>query len=176
MASEMIARRRLFALSMALPMLVAGCGWEPLYGDRETQAAAASLRAIKVNPIPERVGQLLETGLRSSLNPAGDTTKPLYALMVTLQQSLYDSGIQSQGLGTRGEVHLTANYRLVELTTNKEVQTGFVHSSDTFDIQANGYSTVVAQNDAATRDVEEVRREIIARLTLYMQSKAPVAS
>ena len=36
---------------------------------------------------------------------------------------------------------------------------------------ANGYSTVVAQNDAAIRDVEDIRREIVARLTLFMQNK-----
>jgi hypothetical protein len=51
------------------------------------------------------------------------------------------------------------------------LQNGTVHTSDSFDIQANGYSTVVAQNDAAIRDVEDIRREIVARLTLFMQNK-----
>jgi LPS-assembly lipoprotein len=170
-------RRQFLALSAALPAILAGCGWEPLYADRQTTAAAASLRAIKVSSIPDRVGQQLEMGLRSTFNPNGDPpTKQLYLLSVTLQKTLLDSGIQSQGLGTRGEVHLTATYRLIEIATNKILQTGFVHSSDTFDIQANGYSTVVAQTDAATRDVEEVRREIVTRLTLFMQDNNKAAS
>jgi LPS-assembly lipoprotein len=171
-------RRRLLVLSaVLLPAILAGCGWEPLYADRETSEAAASLRAIKVLPIVDRVGQQLEKGLRSSFNPNGDPpAKQLYALNVTIQKTLLDSGIQSQGLGTRGEVHLYAKYQLTDIATNKVLQNGFVHTSDTFDIQANGYSTVVAQNDAATRDVEELRREIVARMTLFMQNKDKATS
>jgi LPS-assembly lipoprotein len=170
-------RRQLLVLSAALPAILAGCGWEPLYADRETPEAAASLRAIKVMPITDRVGQQLEMALRSAFNPNGDPpTKQLYVLNVTLQRTLIDSGIQSQGLGTRGEVHLYARYTLTDIAGNKVLQNGFVHTSDTFDIQANGYSTVVAQNDAATRDVEEIRREIVARLTLLMQNKDKATS
>jgi hypothetical protein len=73
-------------------------------------------------------------------------------------------------------VHLYARYTLTEIATNKVLQTASVHTSDSFDVQANGYSTVVAQNDAATRDVEELRREIVARLTLFMQNRDKAVS
>jgi LPS-assembly lipoprotein len=169
-------RRRLLALSAALPLVLSACGWEPLYADREMSGGAAKLRAIKVNPIAERVGQQLEMGLRQSFNPSGEPAKQAYVLNVTLQQSLMNSGIQSQGLGTRGELHLIAQYQLIDLATHKVLQTGIVHSSDSFDIQANGYSTVVAQGDAARRDVEELRREIVTRMTLFMQGAAQAAS
>jgi LPS-assembly lipoprotein len=173
----MSARYRQLAAALGLAALLSGCGgWEPLYADRETKPATAALQAVKVNPIPERVGQQLETGLRRAFNPTGAPVKQRYALTVTLQEALYSTGIQSQGLGTRGEVHITANYTLNDITTNKVLQTGFVHSSDAFDIQANGYSTVVAQEDAARRDIDEIRREIITRLTLYMEGKDPAAS
>lgn len=175
----MIARRRLLArllpLSLALPAL-AGCGWEPLYADPQTGKASADLRAIKVAPIPERVGQMLETGLRQSLNPDNVDTKPLYVLSVTLAPWLQDLGIQSQGLGTRGELQLTATYRLIQNAGNKVLQTGSIRATDSFDIQANGYSTIVAQDDAKVRVVEEIRREIIARLTMFLQNKEPTAS
>jgi LPS-assembly lipoprotein len=168
--------RRLLIASLALPALLAGCGWEPLYSNPQTAAGSADLRGIQVAPIPERVGQLLETALRESLSPSGEQTKPAYRLVVTLSRSLQSLGIQSQGLGTRGEVQLYANYQLIEMGTNKVLQTGSIHASDSFDIQANGYSTVVAQNDASVRDVEEIRREIVARLTMFMQNKKQAAS
>jgi LPS-assembly lipoprotein len=172
----MIARRRLLALSAALPAVLAGCGWEPLYANRQTPAASADLRAIRVLPIPERVGQRLESGLRRSFNPSAEPTKQRYELKVTAATSVADLGVQSQGLGTRGEVNLSASYTLTEIGTNKVLQTGSIHASDSFDIQANGYSTVVAQDDAYTRTVEEVRREIVARLTLFLETKAVAAS
>lgn len=171
-----MTRRRLFTLSAALPLVLSGCGWEPLYANRDTTAGFAKLQAIKVNPIAERVGQQLEMGLRRSFNPNGEAAKQTYVLNVTLQQSLMNSGIQSQGLGTRGELHLAAGYQLIDIATKRVLQAGTVHSSDSFDIQANGYSTVVAQDDAARRDVEELRREIVARMILFMQGKEPAAS
>ena len=162
--------------ALAAPVILGGCGWEPLYAGGGTQLAVAGLRAIKVNPIPERPGQQLEMALRTAFNPGGESVKQRYVLNVTLEKSLYSTGIQSQGLGTRGEVHMTARYQLIDIDTKKVVQTGFVHSTDAFDIQANGYATVVAQDDATVRDIEEIRREIITRMTLYMQGKEPAAS
>ncbi|HTW51442.1 MAG TPA: hypothetical protein VME45_06060 [Stellaceae bacterium] len=175
----MIARRQLLAqllpLSLALPTL-AGCGWEPLYADPHTGSANADLRAINVLPIPERPGQMLEDGLRQSFNPDGISTTTRYNLSVTLSTVLQDMGIQSQGLGTRGEVQGICTYRLIDVATKKVLQTSSIHASDSFDIQANGYSTVVAQNDARVRVVEEIRREMVARLTMFMQNKEPAPS
>lgn len=175
----MIARRRLFALLPALaltsPAVLTGCGWEPLYANSETAAGSADLRAIKVAPIPERVGQMLEIGLRNSFNPSEETTKQVYLLKVTLNTALQDLGIQSQGLGTRGEVQVYANYQLLDITGTKVLQTSAMHATDSFDIQANGYSTQVAEDDAKKRAVEELRHEIVARLILFMQNK-PAAS
>lgn len=174
----MINRRRLLAqlLPLAVPPLLAGCGWEPLYADSKTAEGTADLRAITVAPIPERLGQHLEMGLRNSFNPNGEPTKQLYRLAVTPTVSLQSLGIQSQGLGTRGEVQLQANFQLTEIAGGKQLLTGVVRAADSFDIQANGYSTVVAQEDAKVRVVEEVRREIVNRLTIFMQNKGTAAS
>jgi LPS-assembly lipoprotein len=171
----MAARRLLLLLGLALPALLAGCGWEPLYASRETEAANADLRAIKVAPIAERVGQHLEFGLRNSFNPNNVPTPQLYTLSVTVGTSFGSLGVQSQGIGTRGEVNFIATYRLID-NTGKVLQTGTVHSNESFDIQANGYSTVVAQNDASARCVEEARREIVSRLTLFLQDLKAAAT
>ena len=173
----MTARRRLLSLavSLSLPVL-AGCGWEPLYANSQTETGNADLRGIEVARISERVGQQLETALRNSFNPSGVQSTHTYRLVVTLTRALQDLGIQSQGLGTRGEVQLYAIYQLVEIATGKVLSTGSIHTSDSFDIQANGYSTVVAQNDASVRDVEEIRRELVARMTMFMQSRQQAAT
>ncbi|HZK90402.1 MAG TPA: LPS assembly lipoprotein LptE [Stellaceae bacterium] len=170
-----IARRRLLVLPL-LPAMLAGCGWEAVYADHETIPANADLRAIRVLPIAARIGQRLEMELRTSLNPSGETRPVKYLLRVTLAASIADSGIQSQGLGTRGEATVFASYQLVDAASNAPLQSNTVHASESFDIQANGYSTVVAQDDAYVRTVEEIRREIITRLTLFLQKKAAAAS
>ena len=67
----MAARRALLALALGALLALPGCGWEPLYADRETGPADLELRAIKVDPIAERIGQRLALALRESLNPDG---------------------------------------------------------------------------------------------------------
>jgi LPS-assembly lipoprotein len=153
---------------------LAGCGWEPLYADRQTEAADADLRAIKVNPISERIGQRLEMALRKSFNPTGEPTKQRFVLSIIMSSSLASLGIQSQGLGTRGIVQVSATYNLLDIGGGP-LTSGSVRSADSFDIQANGYSTMVAQDDALTRSVEELRREIVTRLTVYLQRRAATA-
>jgi LPS-assembly lipoprotein len=172
----MATRRQFLAAGLGLPALLGGCGWEPLYANHDSSPANAALRTISVAPIAERVGQRLEVGLRDSLNPDNVPAKQLYSLSVTISTGMSDLGIQSQGLGTRGEVNVVATYRLVEIATGKQLESNTFHSIDSFDIQANGYSTVVAEHDAYTRCVEEIRGQIVARLTLYMQDHPPPTS
>jgi LPS-assembly lipoprotein len=171
----MPSRRWLILGALSLPTL-AGCGWEPLYADRETGPADEELRAIRVRPISDRIGQRLELALRNSLNPDHEEITARYSLGVVLSVSKSDLGVQSQGLGTRGEIGATATYILTDLKAGSQLQTGTVHAAESFDIQANGYSTVVAQDDALVRTVEEMRREIVARLTLFMQHRKAVAA
>jgi LPS-assembly lipoprotein len=168
----MARRRSLAALATVALLALGGCGWTPLYADRETGPADEALRAIRVAPIPERIGQRLEIGLREAFNPGGEPTPQRYVLNTTLAVSRASLGIQSQGLGTRGETNVTASYRLTEIKTGKVVQTSTMHVAESFDIQANNYSTIVAQRDADARLADELREEIVARLTLFLQRQA----
>jgi LPS-assembly lipoprotein len=172
----MALRRHFLALAVGVPMLLAGCGWEPLYANHDSEAANAELRAIRVNPIGDRVGQRLEFALRNALNPSGEPAKQIYTLQVTLSTSFYSLGIQSQGLGTRGGINTYATYRLTEITTGKQLLVYSYHTTDSFDIQANGYSTVVAQDDGYNRCIEDTRREIVLRLTQFLEDRKTTAA
>ncbi|MBV9862836.1 MAG: hypothetical protein JO267_11900 [Alphaproteobacteria bacterium] len=164
-------RCRLVLAQTAALLALAGCGWTPLYADRETGPADQALRTIRVDPIPERVGQRLEMALRDSLD-GGEPGPKRYVLHTLLSVNLVDLGIQSQGLGTRGKLDVYATITLAEINKAGTLLTNVVHAAESFDIQANGYSTVVAEEDARNRAVEELRREIVARLTLFMQRRA----
>jgi LPS-assembly lipoprotein len=148
-----------------------GCGWQPLYADPETAPASEELRAIKVAPIPERIGQRLEIALRNSLNPSGEPTPPRYLLSTTLVTALGNLGIQSQGLGTLGQIDAYATYKLVDLQNNATLLTNTVHVANSFDLNPNEYSTIVGEDDARNRCAAELDQEILTRLTLFMQRR-----
>src|SRR5216684_1877234 len=148
-----------------------GCGWAPLYADRETGPADEEIRAIRVAPISERIGQKLALALRQSLNPTGEPASQRYLLRVTLQTARQDLGVQTQGFGTRGRLDAYANFFLTDSTSGAQLLSGTSHVADSFDILANEYSDVVAEDDARTRTVEEMRRDIVTRLTLFLQRR-----
>ncbi|HEX3538778.1 MAG TPA: LPS assembly lipoprotein LptE [Stellaceae bacterium] len=156
---------------MLAPLSAAGCGWRPLYADAETGPADDELRAIRVAPIRERVGQRLELALRRSLNPDGVPTSARYILNTTLTVARLDLGIQSQGLGTRGRVDLSATIMLADIKTSAPLLNTALHTSDSFDIVPNEYASIVAEEDARTRAAEELRRDIVDKLTLFMQRR-----
>jgi LPS-assembly lipoprotein len=168
----MPARRALFGIALGLGLaLLGGCGWAPLYADRESEPADEEVRAIRVAPISERIGQKLALALRESLNPTGDPAPQRYLLRTTLQTQRADLGIQTQGFGTRGRLDTYANFFLSDSKTGVQLLAGTSHVAESFDILANEYSNVVAEDDARTRAVEEMRRDIVTRLTVFLQRR-----
>ena len=170
-ASQMPAHHVLIALAAAVVQMLSGCGWAPLYADIESGPASEELRAIKVDPISERIGQRLEIALRNSLNPSGKPTAPRYVLKTRLSVALGNLGIQSQGLGTLGQLDVFADYTLSDLQSGSQLLVHRVHVANSFDLNPNQYSTIVAEDDAAVRSVVELDREMMARLTLFMQRR-----
>jgi len=167
----MALRLALVALIIAALTALLGCGWEPLYADPQTGPASEELRAIKVNPIPERIGQRLEIALRNSLNPSGEPTPPRYVMSTSLISVLGNLGIQSEGLATLGQIDTFATFMLVDLQNNATLLTNTVHVANSFDLNPNQYSTIVGEDDARVRSVAELDQEIVARLTMFMQRR-----
>ena len=82
-----------------------------------------------------------------------------------------DLGIQSTGLGSRGKFDASANFTLIDIKTGTPLIATASHVSESFDILANEYASVVAEDDARTRAVEELRRDMVTRLTLFLQRR-----
>jgi LPS-assembly lipoprotein len=174
----MMLSRRMFVGSGVMAGLagLSGCGWAPLYADRETGPADAELAAIKVAPIPERAGQILALGLRQWLNPSGAPVPSRYLLRTLLTVSRLDLGILTFGLGTRARLDVLATFTLYEIATSTPLLTASSHASESFDIVSNYYSNVVAEESARARAVEEIRRDIVTQLTVFLQRRAATAA
>jgi LPS-assembly lipoprotein len=158
-------------LAFAAPLAFSSCGWTPLYADFEAGPASEELRAIRVDPISERIGQRLQIALRNSLNPTGEPSTARYRLRTTLASYLSNLGIQSQGLATLGKLDVYATYSLIDIQSGNSLLLNTVHVTNTFDLNPNQYSTVVGEDDAAVRSVAELDQEIVTRLTLFMRRR-----
>jgi hypothetical protein len=168
----MAGRRSVLALIVCLVLPLSGCGWERLYADPETGPASADLRAIKVLPISERIGQRLEMALRNSLNPRGEPTPTRYTLSTTLVYSLSNLGLQSQGTATLGQIDLHSTSNLTDVKTGQNLLTISLHEQNSFELNPNQYSTIVGEDDAQLRTVAELNQEIVRHLNLFMEQRA----
>ena len=163
--------RVLLTLALGPPLALSGCGWTPLYGEPASGPASEELRAVRVEPILERIGQRLQIALRSSLNPIGEPTPERYRLRTTLVTGLSNLGIESQGLGSLGKLDVYATYYLIDNKSGNTLLVNTVHVANSFNLNPNQYSTVVGEDDAAVRSVAELNQEIVTRLTLFMERR-----
>ena len=165
---RVIARRSVLA---ALAFGLSGCGWAPLYSEAVGGPASDELRAIYVEPILERIGQRLRIALQNSLNPAGEPTPERYRLRTTLSTGLLNVGIESQGLASLGQYYAYATFTLIDSKSQKVLLVNTIHVANSFDLNPNQYSTVVAEDDAAVRSAAELSQEIVTRLAVFMERR-----
>ncbi|MCQ8239273.1 hypothetical protein [Rhizosaccharibacter radicis] len=102
-------------LPLAGLLLLAGCGFRPLYGKNEPAAAERQLPAIYVESIPERGGQLLRQALQQRLAGAAESRPQIYTLTVGLGGSSEAVGIHSDN--TSGRTRVTGSAHWVLMTT-----------------------------------------------------------
>ncbi|HXZ00551.1 MAG TPA: hypothetical protein VEI03_11160 [Stellaceae bacterium] len=162
------SRRALLGLAL---LALAGCGFHPMYSEREMALDAPELAAITVGPIPNRVGQQLELSLREALNPQGLAASPRYRLNVALTMNRIDLGIQINATSTSGRIDAYATMTLVQLDTSKTIYTSRTQSTAYFNILTDAYAAQVAEDDARSRTVRDLTAEIRTRLALFLRDR-----
>jgi len=159
-------------------LLLAGCGFHPLYARHRQSGFDADLASIKVNSIANRQGQLLTIALRDALNPTGARVDTRYTLDVELSAGAQNIGIRPDGTASRSEITMTAKFVLKDTRANTAVLQGTTHSVSSYDVLTDNYATVVAAHSAEERTVREVGDDILMRLELYVSEhrSAPAPS
>lgn len=158
------SRRGILAALASAPL--AGCGFHPLYGGHTAGEYDPRLAAIKVDPIPDRDGQLLALALREKLNPRGVALPTRYTLSVILTLTLTDLGIQRNATSTRSEINAAASYTLQGDGINIA---GSSRTVSAFNLQNDAWAATVAQNDARERAIEDLADAIYMQLSLWSQ-------
>ena len=167
-------RRALIALG--LPLLAAGCGFRPMYGQGsgpEDSRVAASLAAVKVGLITERQGQLLRRRLEQGLAPKGrEGVRPQYDLRVGLAYGFELQGFRRDGFPSRVRSNATANWFLFDLgAPPKEIARGTERASDAYDIPENQFFAADVARDIMERQlIEQLAQQILERLALHFRA------
>jgi LPS-assembly lipoprotein len=167
------ARTRGLSLGVLIAVGLAGCV-EPLYGPGLGGGSVADeMRAIKVEPIPDRIGHYLTNDLIFALNGTGSTPTPKYRLVVIVHERLstpiYNSVI---GAAEAGDVNVAADYKLYKIAGDSQpVTSGTVSQFVIYDRSLQRLSNVRAARDAEQRNASTLADQIRTRIAVAFDNR-----
>ena len=162
--------RGLGIASLALPL--AGC-FQPLYGTFAANGnVAEELKAIAVDPIPERLGHYLGDELIFDLNGTGSQVAPRYRLHVALRESVQTPLIDTvSGRASAGTVIVNADYALVPSGGTTPIARGTVSVAADYDRTSQRFANIRASRDAEIRDAKMLADQIQIRISAVFAGK-----
>lgn len=162
--------RRLAVILFLMP--VGACGFQPLYGERAAGVAVhQELSGVAIDPIPDRVGQLVRNQLIDALSPGGQPAAPVYRLSVTLQQRKEDVAFQRDEQATRVNLTLEAGFVLREMSSEQIVARGSTRSVAAYNIVQSEFANIAAEADAVRRAARQAADSIALRLGVIMSGR-----
>jgi LPS-assembly lipoprotein len=149
------------------------CGFKPLYGIDKSGVSdpQGDLASVRVNPIPDRLGQLVRNQLADYLSPHGSGKQKRYGLNVELSLSSEGTALAQDESATRYNLTMTAAFNLVDLGTNKKVFVGQARSISVYNVITSEYATLIARQDAERRAARDVAEELRTRLGVFFSRR-----
>lgn len=151
-------------LIVAFGLLLAGCGFTPVHAPSAESGEALSGERIgslvRIQPIPNRVGQLVHNDLQLHLNPNGQPREPKYLLSVGLEEIIRETGFRKDETATRANLELSATYQLVAAEDGTVVTRGRIRSINSANILEQPYASIVGERDARERGAQDVAARI----------------
>jgi LPS-assembly lipoprotein len=152
------------ALIASLTLLVAACGFQPMYAPA---GGGAAIGPVTVEQIDGKAGHVLKTELDRILAVENNGATPAM-LQITLSEQITPLGIRVDESATRAELRLIANYILTPATPGAQVMRGSVFTVVNYDIPTAAFGEITAQDDARERAAETMAQRFRAELALRM--------
>lgn len=165
-------RKASFFLVSSLCLLLAGCGFTPIYGahGNTNEPVSRALSRVAIASIPDRQGQLLRNHLIDRMYFSGRPARPEATLNVALRSTETDLGIQKDATASRRQLNVWTDYTLSDMG-GKQLLKGRAHSVVSFSKLDAQYGTLSAEQNATERALNEVGEQIVNRLSLYYAEK-----
>lgn len=150
--------RRAFLASLCATSLAA-CGFEPLLGRYGDGGAIEQLEAIRIEPIPDRSGQVLRNALLDQLTPRGVVSNARYVLRIRLAEPRQTISLRRDDVISRSSYSAQASYELLDLQ-GKRVLAGSSFFTTDYEIASSEFSTRTSLENARDRVMELVAGDI----------------
>ncbi|MDO9336916.1 MAG: hypothetical protein EON95_01255 [Caulobacteraceae bacterium] len=146
---------------LSLPL--GACGFTPLYA---APGVSPGLSAVETIAPEGRTGALLRESLDDAL--ARDARPAEWRLELTLKEARIPRGRRPDGVASRYEYVVTANWKLVSRADGATATEGMSVAEVTFDRAEQPYAAIAAQQDAEQKVADELARKIQMELAVWM--------
>jgi LPS-assembly lipoprotein len=156
--------------ALAVALVLAGCGFQPLYGEREgTAPLTASLNGVAVDQQKTRVGQLIRNEFLADV-PPGQGGVSNYRLEIEPEAREINEIEAPNTDVLRKTYRLNVIFRLSDNRTGKPVYSGKTFSYVSYDRVSSPLANVQAATNAEERAAREVGTDIRTRIAAYLAS------
>jgi hypothetical protein len=137
-------------------------------GTTQAEMAAVAIAPVAtVDPLDERLGQIIRNDLEIRLDPRNVGAASRYRLDVQLAKRSSPLAITSTDTITRYNLTLAARIVLVDLATGNPVYHADTRATGSYDVQRSEYGTVVAEQATAEDAALAMSDRIATLLAVY---------
>jgi LPS-assembly lipoprotein len=153
---------------LGVTISTSGCV-RPLFAGPGGERLLQDMSAIKVEPIPDRIGHFLANELSFALGGSRAVTEK-YRLVIALSQRIQTPVVDTiSGRATSTTVLVDAEYRLKPLDSDKDIASGVAFTLISYDRTSQRYSNIRAGKDAEIKAAkalsEQIRMKLISDLS-----------
>ena len=149
-------------------LLVAGCGFSPLYGERGDGPIADELGAVEVEPIDHELGVVMRNRVRDNLARHNADEIVRYILVIQLSSDNIPLITERDSQIRRFDYALTATYQLIAISDGAVLHNGSSRIVSSYNIiDSANLASLVAEQSAGQQAAKEISREIVTGLSLY---------
>ncbi|NQW01512.1 MAG: hypothetical protein HQ483_17550 [Rhodospirillales bacterium] len=150
--------------------VVAGCGFQPLYGTKLDNRIISDFSEIQVSPGKDRIGQLFTNELKYLLNPLRELHRPKYRLTSVIDETTTSLAVKKTALATRANLIATVDYDLYVTETGLRLTSGSNKITVGYNIFSAGYANIAAEKDARSRAVKELAQDLRLQLGAFFKN------
>ncbi|KFL92238.1 hypothetical protein AmDm5_0282 [Acetobacter malorum] len=168
----------LAVLLLGAPLALGGCGFQPLYGEREDAPQInAELKRVYVANIPERIGQQLRLALQQ--NMAGDGPEDPDGYTLVVQPSVSSESLDIHSDNTSGRVRMNGHAHWTLYTVEqypKFLAQGDATALDGYTATYEQYFAQTLNNETATgRVAKTLADQVTLQVATWLRTQATPA-
>ena len=152
-------------LALVAALSLGGCGFEPLYAEKDNGAPGLARVALATLDAPEAMRPIIARAY--ARRSSGDASAAQYDLVLKTREAAERLAVQSDASVTRYNYRLIGDYSAVERASGRKFD-GRVQAIASFNVVNSQYSTLFAEQaakeKAATQLVSDIERALLLQI------------